>query len=109
MKVKISNEDLILLERDICKQKNNFPSFNFLNRDKVAAFYNDNKEALNLSKEKTDELMNKHVQLDSQGNWSAVTVNEQFVKWAFLSEADEDLYKKKYDRLMKTLVEVTFL
>lgn len=109
MKVKMTYEELVLLERDIDKQKKSSPAFNSFNRSKVAAFYNDNKTAVALAKAKIQEFMNAHVQKDAKGNWSAVTVNGQFVKWAFLSEADEELYKKKYEIFMKnTTVEVIY-
>lgn len=101
-------EELILLEEDIDKQKKSSPAFNFFNGSKVSAFYNDNKTALALVKAKIQELMNAHVQKDAKVNWSSVTVNVQFVKWAFISEADEELYNRKYKGFMTSTVDVIY-
>lgn len=107
MKQMLTYEELVLLERDIQQQKNASPSFSFFNRQKISTFYYENKKSLELARKKIRDMMDRHVKKDDDGKWLDVKVDGEFQKWQFYTEADEILYKTKYEEFMSQKILVT--
>ena len=99
-------EQLVLIERDIDKQKKTSDAFAFFNHQKISTFYYTNKEAIELAKKKLKSLREQYIKKDAAGEFMQIKVNGQFQKWVYNSDKDEAQFRAEYDAFMKRRLDV---
>jgi len=105
MQILRNYEYLLSISADIEKQVNASPSFGAFNKDKIDAFYSNNREQLDEASGIINGLLDEYVQKDEKGKPLSIGFNGH-TNWAFKNSEAAKLYHEEYQAFIKLSVTI---
>ena len=98
-------EQLFLIRQDIMKQSNEHPSFAYLNRGKLKAFFNLNDMRLRMMDDELKAIYDEHVAKDANGVYEKHVDGKD---WVYNSQEDAALFKQRFHVFMSREITINY-
>jgi hypothetical protein len=106
MKNEMTYGQLIALDNDINYQCSQSISYNYFNRDKIIAFYNFNKIPLQVAKQRHNELLKEHIELDEKGNLKTIDKEDGSKEYVWKKPSSKEEFDKQSKEFLSRSISI---